>query len=189
VGWGRSAALVLSRDETRAGMDMHADSLSLSLSPSLLPSHTLLQAPPRRAVVHRAHVVLFSHQQAATTIAPLCSNLALSCDSRYSAARAYRIHTRLRSLSPYIHYTTPHLVAGRPRDRIAYCQHALFRLSQSARSPLLPTQPTRGHNRDRFLCSPIVLLTIPGRCLPPSFDTNAAIVPANKAGPTTLLML
>ena len=91
-------------------------------------------------------------------------------------------HTRLRSLPPYplyLHYTSSRA------DHIAYCPYALFRLSQSAR-PLLPTQPTRGHNRDRFLCSPVVLLPILGRRLPPSFDLNAAIVPANKAGPDHL---
>jgi hypothetical protein len=106
---------VLSRDETRAegryghghglmGMLPHADSPSLSLP----PSHTLLQAPPRRALVHRAHVVLFSHPHAATTIAPLCSTIALSCDSHAPIAHAPTLFT-----TPYhIHYTT--LVAGRP---------------------------------------------------------------------------
>jgi hypothetical protein len=163
----------------RAGMGMgrlpHADS-GVSHSLPVPPSHTLLQPPPRRLLVHRAHVVLFSYYVAATTIAPLCSNIALSCDPH--SARAYRT----RAYALYLHYTSSRA------DHIAYCPYALFRLSQSARS-LLPTQPTRGHNRDRFLCSSVVLLPILGRCPSPSFDLNAAIVPANKPGPTTLPML
>ena len=77
----------------------HADS-GVSHSLPVPPSHTLLQPPPRRLLVHRAHVVLFIHQAAATTIATLQHNIALSCNS-YSA-RVYRM--RAYALYHHIHY-------------------------------------------------------------------------------------
>jgi hypothetical protein len=162
------------------GMLPHADSLLLSLP----PSHTLLQPPPRRTLVHRAHVVLFSHPRAATTIAPLCSTIALLCDSHAPIAHAPTLFTYHHIISTILHSSRADQGTVSP---IANTRYFAYRNPPDHYSP---TQPTRGHNRDRFLCSPIVLLTIIlGRCLPPSFDTNAAIVPANKAGPTTLLML
>jgi hypothetical protein len=75
--------------------------LSLTLTVSVPPSpHAFCNRAPRRALVHRAHVVLFNHQAAATTIATLQHNIALSCNS-YSA-RVYRM--RAYALYHHIHY-------------------------------------------------------------------------------------
>lgn len=110
----------------RAGMGMgrlpHADSCVFHSLP-VPPSHTLLQPPPRRLLVHRAHVVLFSHSVAATTIAPLCSNIALSCDPH--SARAYR--TRAYALYHHIHstYTTPR--RGPTISLIAHTRYFAYR--------------------------------------------------------------
>ena len=158
----------------------HADS-GVSHSLPVPPSHTLLQPPPRRLLVHRAHVVLFSYYVAATTIAPLCSNIALSCDPH--SARAYR--TRAYALYHHIHstYTTPR--RGPTISLIAHTRYFAYRNPPdhySQHNLLEATIATASFVRRLFF------LPILGRSSPPSFDLNGAIVPANKAGPTTSLM-
>ena len=160
----------------------HADS-GVSHSLPVPPSHTLLQPPPRRLLVHRAHVVLFSYYVAATTIAPLCSNIALSCDPH--SARAYR--TRAYALYHHIHstYTTP-----RRGPTISFIvQYALFRLSQVRYPPdLLSYLELEATIATASFIRRLFFLPVLGRSSPPSLDLNGATVPANKAVPTTSLM-
>lgn len=99
----------------------HADS-GVSHSLPVPPSHTLLQPPPRRLLVHRTHVVLFSHSVAATTIAPLCTSIALSCDS---TARAYR--TRAYALYHHLHYTYTTPRRGPTISLIAHTRYFAYR--------------------------------------------------------------
>jgi len=151
--------------------------LCVSVPPSSPHTYLFCNRAPRRALVHRAHVVLFTHQAAATSIIVV----------QLSLRRARLLIACAPTLNTAISTTRLHLVAGRPYRLL---QYALSSLSQSAISltTYSPTHP-RGHNCDRFLCSSIVLLPILGHCLPHSFDPNGLIVHANKAGPTTSPML